>query len=572
MIKALKELKRLNIAFNNNINEFILTNKTYIDNNKLYYKSIPEGLFLLVNNQFTDLKELNNSFESFGSMLDLSRGAVFKVSYIKELIYKHALLGLNEMWLYIEDIYPIETEPTFGYFRGKYIDSDLKEIVSYAKIFGITIVPAIQVLGHHGQFLRWPNSSKYKDMDQVLISNEETFSLIEKMLIWAKENFGIKKIHIGMDETFGLGFGNYYKKYSYKNPMDIFINHLNRVNKMAVNVGFSEVMIWSDMFFRFLSETEYYYDVNNKLTVDIINKIPENITLVYWDYYNWQDEIVKNMIINHLETKRKIVFASGTWIWTRFTYDKKQTDKTAKMHLQEANKANLKNFILTQWMDDGAYGNHITTLLGLYELSADLYTNFYNEDVYRFIVGSNYQDDLVLTKINNTTLSQVGLLWDDPILGIYLANFTGNNYKKFDIYINEQIKIINQFKDQNLKTLEYFVMKINLNKLILRKNILTEYSLKDLKKDNITIINQIIIDLKKLNEIYYNLWSKQYKAYGFEIIQSRLGTQIIRFKELIRLINNYKQGENIEIFDEKIVEEQFLSLKYNELAYSLKPF
>lgn len=572
MKNAIKELLENDVKLELKVNLFVKSSKTYIEKNTLYYKNIPEGLFLLTNNMYTDLKELKNSFRSFGTMVDISRGAVFKTSYFKELICKHALMGLNQMWIYIEDVYPIEGVPTFGYFRGKYTKEELQEIIRYAGIFDIEIIPCIQALGHHGQFLRWANSNKYKDMDQVLISNDDTFELVESMILWAKDVFSTDKIHLGMDETFGLGFGNYFKKYGFKEPLDIFLNHLNKVNDLALKHGYKEIMIWSDMFFRFLSEVNYYYDTNIVITEDIISKIPTNISLVLWDYYNFDSNRVSKMIKNHLELNRKVIFASGTWIWTRFTYDKKQTDRTAKMHLEECIKANIDDFILTQWMDDGAYGNHITTLLGVFEIAADLYTNDYNKDVYEFITNVKYNDSLELTSINNTTLSQVGMLWDDPILSIYLANYTLNISDNFTKYIDEQKAILDGFSKDNLNSMEYIITRINYNKLLLRKNILDEYKEHKISLKNIEYINSIRQDLLALNNIYSILWDKQYKMFGLEVIQSRLATQVFRINELEHIITNYKVGDKILVLEEDIVENEYLSLKYDDIAFSFKSF
>src|SRR5690554_7487721 len=51
---------------------------------------------------------------------------------------------------------------------------------------------------------------------------------------------------------------------------------------------------------------------------------------------------------NHKMLSDKVVFASGTWIWTKFTYDKNQTDRTANVHIEAAIKNNIREFILTQ--------------------------------------------------------------------------------------------------------------------------------------------------------------------------------------------------------------------------------
>ena len=132
MNKAYIELLRLhNVP--TNIDEFIKSNETKVSNGKLYYKNIPEGLYLLMNQ---DLKKINKKLDNFGTMIDLSRGAVFKVSYIKELIYKNALMGLNQLWMYMEDTYTLDNYPNFGYLRGRYSKEEIKEIV-LSKIFGI---------------------------------------------------------------------------------------------------------------------------------------------------------------------------------------------------------------------------------------------------------------------------------------------------------------------------------------------------------------------------------------------------------------------------------------------------
>ncbi|VEU79753.1 family 20 glycosylhydrolase [Haploplasma axanthum] len=569
MKKAIEELNRKGILIKNNICEYIKSDETKVVDNKLYYKTVSEGLVLLINNK----KKLHMTLDSFGTMLDLSRGAVFKLSYIKELIYKQALMGVNQIWLYIEDVYELDGYPTFGYMRGRYTKDELKAIIEYAEIFEIEIVPSIQVLGHHGQFLRWPNSSPYKDQSQVLIVEEEkTYALIKKMIEWAKSNFKTNKIHVGMDETFGLGFGAFYKKNGYKDPMEIFTNHLNIVNEMALKEGFKEVMIWSDMFFRFLSPIEYYYDSNIVLDDKLVSRIPENVTLVYWDYYNHNDKIVSSMLKNHVDTKRKTVFASGTWVWTRFSYDKYQTDRTAKMHLKETLKTSVKDFILTQWMDDGAYADHKTSLLGVYEISCDLYFGgIANKKVFKEITNDDYNIAINKTKINETIMSQVGLLWDDPLLAIYLNNFTGNSYEEIEQHIVKQNEIL---KNLSLKKtpFEFLIMKINLLKLETRKTLLESYENKELNEGLIKTYQEIIKLVRKLNAYYQEMWYGRYKTFGLEVVQSRLGTQIIRFEEMIYIVKNYQKGDIIDVLEEKAIKDQYLSLKYNDIAFSVKPF
>ena len=71
------------------------------------------------------------------------------LTYPEELEWwKMAVMGLNTLLLYIEDIYEIEDEPYFGYMRGRYTQEELKQVDDYAHALGIEVIPAIQTLAH----------------------------------------------------------------------------------------------------------------------------------------------------------------------------------------------------------------------------------------------------------------------------------------------------------------------------------------------------------------------------------------------------------------------------------------
>lgn len=573
--KAILELKLNGVDLTGLVEDYLLCDQTGIIENKLHYKNIPEALFTLVNYKSGHLINFNQKLNVFGTMIDLSRGAAFKVSYIKELIRKKALMGVNEIWLYLEDMYDLMDYPVFGYMRGKYSKEELLSLVEYAKIFGVALIPAIQTLGHQEQFLKWFKSDAYKDQYNVLMTEDEkTYRLIETMFKVLSEIFDTKKIHVGMDEAFGMGFGKYYKKNGYKDLMAIFTTHLNVVNKMALANGFEEVLIWSDMYFRINSKTEYYYDPNINITQETIESIPSNVTLVYWDYYNYNEELIKKMILKHHEFNRKIIMATGTWIWTRLTYDKIQTDKTAVKHIQVSLDTQIDEIILTQWNDDGAYGDHLSSLLGVFELSylANT-TNDINEAVYYEITEQNYQDAINNTKINRTEMSAVGLMWDDPLLAIYMNNFIGNDYSLLLKHIKAYELLLSELNKEN-NTLVYHFTKANLYKLKARYELLSQYFNESvIDVDGLYLAH--IEEVKQVLAIMSTIWYERNKMYGLEVIQSRFATQIIRSEEMIKIVSMYNQKliDKIPILEEKVaVKDEQLSLKYLNIAYSTRPF
>ena len=96
--------------------------------------------------------------EAFGVMLDLSRNAVMSIPAFKEYLGYLKKMGYNCVYFYNEDCYEIEDEPHFGYLRGRYSISEMKELDAYANSLGIEIIPCIQTLAHLRSYARWANS------------------------------------------------------------------------------------------------------------------------------------------------------------------------------------------------------------------------------------------------------------------------------------------------------------------------------------------------------------------------------------------------------------------------------
>ena len=59
------------------------------------------------------------SFETVGCMLDLSFGSAPTLKSLFDFLEYTALLGYNQIWLYMEDMYEIKERPHFGYLRGR---------------------------------------------------------------------------------------------------------------------------------------------------------------------------------------------------------------------------------------------------------------------------------------------------------------------------------------------------------------------------------------------------------------------------------------------------------------------
>lgn len=299
-------------------------------------------------------------YETIGTMIDCSRNGVLNVRSTKYLIRTLALLGYNMLQLYTEDTYEIDGEPFFGYMRGGYSQYELRQIDDYAAQFGIEVIPCIQTLGHLGQMLQWPRYLGLRDTAEVLLPEwPETYVILEKMIRAATAPFRSKRIHLGMDETHGLGHGRYYSIYGHQNNKtgsQIFVEHLAKVTAICESLEL-EPMIWSDMLFCLSARNNSlvgYYDSDQPIDGKQ-QGIPASCSLVYWDYYHTSATSYEKRIKNHEELRGASPWlAAGSWTWSRFWTALPFTFQTISANLKAAkNSAGIKHVFLTIWGDEG---------------------------------------------------------------------------------------------------------------------------------------------------------------------------------------------------------------------------
>ncbi len=532
-----------------------------------------------------NIKEIQQ-IKYIGPMIDVSRNAVYKIDKLKDIMVNMAILGFNEMMLYTEDTYEISEYPYFGYLRGKYSKEELKEITNYGEILGIEVIPCIQTLAHLKQTLKWDYAKDIKDTDDVLIVGEDkTYEFIECMIRNLRDCFKSNKIHIGMDEAFGLGRGKYLDKNGYKNHYSIMTKHLDKVCEICKKYNFKPMM-WDDMFFRIGSPNGTYYNLDTVIEKEIINSIPKDLSLVYWDYYHNDKESYEKLIDIRSELNNEIIFAGGIWKWTGLVpcYDK--TFKTTNEAISVCKEKNIKRVIATIWGDDSDETPIDTIIPGLILFSEHAYSNNVNmkdiSDKCNFLTKLNLEDFFIIQDLDKieegdsenlrTVNPSKYLLYQDILLGAFdahiedLIELKGIEFIE-NYYMDLSEKLINKARD-NDKFYKLYKLYANLARVLSIKSIIGVKIRKTYLERNILKLKEICdVDLKELinridnlQESYRKIWYKERKGQGFEVIDIRLGGVRSRVISTIYRLESYINND-IQVIEE--LEED--RLIYNKL-------
>ena len=247
-----------------------------------------------------------------GLMVDCSRNAVMNLTALKRFVKVISALGYDTLMLYTEDTYEVDGEPYFGHQRGRFSKAELKEADAFCRENGIELIPCIQTLAHLNAMFKWVNRyGAINDTADILLADDDrTYELIDKIFATLSECFTTRKIHIGMDEAYMVGLGKYRDKHGDNDRFEIINRHLHKVCDIADKYGFKP-MIWSDMFCKLAVSSFDYYSTADLEAIRKKANLPENLTLVYWDYYSTDYNRYSNMIEKNKAFGRPVAFAGG---------------------------------------------------------------------------------------------------------------------------------------------------------------------------------------------------------------------------------------------------------------------
>lgn len=511
-----------------------------------------------------------------GVMLDASRNAVPTIPYLKKLLTQLALCGLNQFCLYTEDTYSVPGEPLIGYGRGRYTEAELRELDDYAETLGVELFPCIQTLGHFEQILRYNVYSGLRDSPRILNTRlEETYAFIEKLILAASAPFRSKRIHIGLDEPFGLGRGNAFDFNSPRSAGEVFAAHLRKVTEICRSHGLSP-MLWGDYVLGHSGE--------KALTPEETEAMPRDAQMVYWDYDTENPESYRKNIQSFRQLGYEPVCAPSAHSYNRFFPNFAKMEKTCGVFTDVMHEEKIQSSLLTLWGDDGH------ECLSVYALPSILYylscvRGFKNQPEHfqkrmTCISGISEHQLRVLSRIadpdipvkDNPELLISGkmLLWDDP-LHRFVMRFVGN-----EVAARFEEARWSRAEDKLKNPLFAFpesYCSLICSKVTLVHNITESYRRNDRSTASAyaVTIPELIQHIESFHARYRELWLAERKPFGLEIIDHRVGGFCLRVREWKKSVLAWCRGE-VDTIPELEDDSAPLMLRQSDLAFHNRIF
>ena len=512
-----------------------------------------------------------SNFRRLGIMLDMSRNGVMKVEQLKRFLDVMHKMGYNCLELYTEDTYEVEGEPFFGYMRGRFTAKEIKEVDAYAASLGIELIPCIQTLAH---FTALVNNRAYCNLvdanDILLVDEPRTYELIENIFKTLAKNFSSRIVNIGMDEAHMVGLGNYLDKHGFVDRTELLLRHLNRVADIAKKYGFRAHM-WSDMFYRLAHGGNNYTE---GLSSEIAAKIPDNVDLVYWDYYHSQKSYYDKSFASHQAISPNTWFAGGAWAWDGFAPLNWYTQQTMKPAIQSAQENGVKDVLITVWGDNGRECSPFMLLPSFYAISQYAKGNFNLQSIkdgFAETFGLDFDAYMLLDLPNNVGVdvydafgdkrqhaAAKSLLYMDVFMGLFDKELDSIAPVPFDDYAKQLSVVKNSMG-------EYAYLFDNMQAFCEVLSVKATLGIRTRKAyradDKATLLaladeyQEVIARVEKFHATHYTLWNTECKPQGWEVQDARLGGLMRRMQTCRQRLLDYVNG-SLPILEE--LEEETL--------------
>ena len=507
------------------------------------------------------------NFDAFGVMIDVSRNAVMSMDGLRRFLPLLKKMGYNCVFLYAEDTYEVDGEPYFGYLRGRYSKAEMKELDALCAELGIELIPCVQTLAHLNAIFRWGIVERDCE-DILLVDDDRTYELIDRMLASLHECFRSRKIHVGMDEAHMLGRGKHLDLHGYEDTNTLMKRHLERVCEIAKKYDY-ELMVWSDMFFRSWNEGRYYIG-KAEMPKEVVEALPSSVIPVHWDYYHTEKHRYTDMLENHKQLSDKTWFAGGAWSWRGMIPHNRFTLEAMLPAMDACVESGVRNVFFTMWGDDGAECSHFSQLPSLFYLAQ--YAKGERDEgaikaKFKRLVGIDF-DEFMQIDLPNEVIPYEKKNFDPSKYMLYSDYFNGfldytvkpgvgkHYYEALADRLHATARKSRRYGylfDSAAKLCDVLAIKYELG--LRTRNAYQagdKQALADLAKNEYTKLETMI---DRFARAFERQWFKDNKPHGFDIQDHHLGALIRRTKSCRRRLLDYANGkiDRIEELEEALL-------------------
>ena len=269
-----------------------------------------------------------------GWMIDISRGPIPTMEYLKRQIRTMAEFKLNTLTLYTEHTF---VSKAFDYAPADGLTAEqIHELEDYAKDFYVEIIGNQQCFAHFEKILSNPKYEYLADTKYNLNpALPETYNFLQKLLKEETAAYRSPLFNINCDETESLGTGKAAQYVQKVGTSEAYIRHIKKVNDIVKRYG-KHTMMWADIVLK---------------DKDIQSELPKDITMLVWSYVPSEnfDEMIKPI----KEAGYVFWVVPGVSMWSTVFPSMSSYEKNIANFARDGYRFGAQGLLNTAWNDSG---------------------------------------------------------------------------------------------------------------------------------------------------------------------------------------------------------------------------
>ncbi len=283
-------------------------------------------------------------FARRGVYHDCSRGKVPKLSTLKELVIRLSHWKINELQLYIENVFTFKKHPEIGKGYSPFTQDEIFELKEHCKKHHVRLVGSLASFGHLEKILALPGYSHLGEMPgfrgypggtTLCPLDSGSIKLVEDLYSEFIPLFDADDFNVCCDETWELGKGRSKEQADKVGVGRIYLDFILKIHKLCKRFG-KRMNLWADIVLKY---------------PELLMELPRDIVLLNWEYEDDGANIAKTKEIS--ESGIPFMVCPGTSGW--LTHGSRLSNSMGNVANFAAlgHKCNAEGLLNTDWGDNG---------------------------------------------------------------------------------------------------------------------------------------------------------------------------------------------------------------------------
>lgn len=279
-----------------------------------------------------------------GYYLDCSRGKVPTVTTVMELVERLAAWKMNELQLYVENVFTFSRHPEIGVGFSPFTPEDLLTIQEHCARHHVDFVPSLTSLGHFEKILMLPGYEElgelpgFRDLPGGTTLNPvdpRSVALVADMYDEYLPLFTADDFNACGDEPWELGQGRSKKKADEAGLGTVYLDFILELRELSVKHG-KRMNLWGDIVLKH---------------PEIIPQLPPELVLLNWEYTPNGERILRNG--EFVEAGLPLVCCPGTHGWQSHGTRLRTSMNNIHGFARVAVESGAEGLLNTDWGDAG---------------------------------------------------------------------------------------------------------------------------------------------------------------------------------------------------------------------------